>query len=133
VPQLQGLVWVDAEVIGWLLCGFVAAQTEQSCYKDDHIAGGPTAEAVKLILVQLHAGMPVIVEGAADHVAPVGLEAVAFHGLLHGDSRFYSFKQIHRLCLHNLLTISVRLPEYTGKKPIDRESTKNARNEKSPP
>jgi hypothetical protein len=36
--------------------------------------------------------MPVIVEGAADHIAPVDLTAVVFGGLLHGDSGFYSFK-----------------------------------------
>ena len=76
----------------------VAAQTEQPRRKVDHIAGGPAAKAVEIIPVQLHAGMPVIVEGAADHVAPVDLAAVVLGGLLHSNSRFYSFKQIHRLC-----------------------------------
>ena len=56
------------------------------------------AKAIEIIPVQLHAGMQVIVEGAADHVAPVDLAAVVLGGLLHSDSRFYSFKQIHRLC-----------------------------------
>ena len=96
--RCRGLVRVDAKVIGQLLCGLVAAQAEQPRHKIYHIPGSPAAKAIEIIPVQLHAGMPVIVEGAADHIAPVDLTAVVFGGLLHSDSRFYSFKQIHRLC-----------------------------------
>jgi len=96
--RCRGLVLVDAEIIGQLLCGLVAAQAEQPRHKVDHIPCSPAAEAVEVILVQLHAGMPVIMEGAADHVAPVDLAAVVLGGLLHGDNGFYCFKQIHRLC-----------------------------------
>ena len=94
----RGLVRIDAEVIGQLLCGLIAAQAEQPRHKINHIPGSPAAKAIEIIPVQLHAGMQVIVEGAADHVAPVDLAAVVLGGLLHSDSRFYSFKQIHRLC-----------------------------------
>ena len=90
--RCRGLVRVDAKVIGQLLCGLVAAQAEQPRHKIDHIPGSPAAKAIEIIPVQLHAGMPVIVEGAADHIAPVDLTAVVFGGLLHGDSGFYSFK-----------------------------------------
>ena len=89
----RGLVRVHTEVIGQLLCCLVAAQAEQPRHKVDHIAGGPAAKTIKVILIQLHAGMPVIVEGAADHVAPVDLAAVVLGGLLHGDRVFHSFKK----------------------------------------
>ena len=90
--RCRGLVRVDAEVIGQLLCGLVAAQTKQPRHKVDHVPGGPAAKAVKIIPVQLHARMPVIMEGAADHIAPVDLEAVVFGGLLYSDRVFHSFK-----------------------------------------
>ena len=90
--RCRGLVRVDADVIGQFLCGLVAAQTEQPCHKINHIAGGPATKAVEVTLVQLHAGVPVIVEGAADHIAPVDFAAVVLGGLLYSDRVFHSFK-----------------------------------------
>ena len=81
-----GLVRVDSKVIRQLLRRVIAAQVEQPCHKVDHIAVGPAAEAVEVILIQLHTGCMVGVEGAADHVATVYFQSVVFGSLFYGNS-----------------------------------------------
>src|SRR5699024_3572437 len=44
--------------------------------------------------VHLHAGVAVIVEGAAGHAAPVDLDAVKLRRLPDGDGLFHDFKEI---------------------------------------
>ena len=62
--------------------------------KVDHIAVDPAAEAVEVVLVQLHAGRAVGVKGAADHAAPPDFQAAVPGGFLHGHCRFDLCKQI---------------------------------------
>jgi len=62
------LIRVNAEVIRQLLCRLQAGQVKQPCHEVDHISLCSTAEAIEIILVQLHAGGAVIVEWTADHV-----------------------------------------------------------------
>ena len=88
----RGLVRVDSKVIRQLFRCAIAAQVEQLCHKVDHVTSCPTAKAVKVILVQLHAGCAVGVEGAADHVATVHFQTVMFSSLSHRDCRLYTFK-----------------------------------------
>ena len=90
--RCRGLVRSNAEVIGQLLCGLAAAQAEQPRHKVDHIAGGPAAKAVEIIFVQLHAGVPVLMEQASEHIATANLTAIGFGGLLHRDGCFHKFK-----------------------------------------
>ncbi|CAN3986324.1 Glycosyltransferase, partial [Dysosmobacter welbionis] len=71
----------------------------------DHIAGGSATEAVEIFLVQLHAGIFVIVKGAADHAAPFDLNPISFCGLPNGDRLLDRFKKIvHIYSLSAFLT-----------------------------
>ena len=81
----RGLVRVDPKVIRQLFRCVIAAQVEQLCHKVDHIAVGSAPEAVEVILIQLHTGCTVGVEGAADHVATVYFQSVVFGSLFHGN------------------------------------------------
>jgi len=102
----RGLVRVDPKVIRQLLRRLIVAQIEQPCYKIDHITGSPAAKAVEVVLVQLHAGCTVIVEGATGHVAAPDLQTVVFGSLSHCDHRLDFFKQVHTNTSVIFLTIS---------------------------
>ena len=91
----RGLVRVDPKVIRQLFRCVIAAQVEQLCHKVDHIAVGSAPEAIEVILIQLHAGRVVIVEGAAGHIAAPELQTVVFGSLSHCDHRLDVFKKIH--------------------------------------
>ena len=52
----------------------------------------PAAKTVKVVLVQLHAGVAVIVEGTAGHAAAPHRDAVHFRRLPDGDGLFHDFK-----------------------------------------
>ena len=84
LPRL-GLVRVNPEVIHQLLRRVIAAQVEQLCHKVDHVTSCPAAEAVEVILVQLHAGCAVIVEWTADHVATFYFQSIVFGSLFYGN------------------------------------------------
>ena len=81
----RGLVRVDPKVIRQLFRCVKAAQVEQLCHKVDHVTSCPTAKAVKVILVQLHAGCTVIVEGTADHAATFYFQSIVFGSLFYGN------------------------------------------------
>ena len=63
----SGRFRVKPEVRSQLLRCFITAQIEQSCHKVDYIPLGSAAEAEEIILVQLQARMPVVVERPASH------------------------------------------------------------------
>ena len=94
LPQ-QGLVRVNPKVIRQLLRRLIVAQIEQPCRKVDHVTSCSATEAVEVILIQLHAGRVVIVEGAAGHIAAPDLQTVVFGSLSHCDHRLDVFKKIH--------------------------------------
>ena len=71
--------------------GLLGADPFQTGNKVDHIAGGPAAEAV-IPAVNLHAGVPVVMEGAAAHPIPVCPDAKMLGDLPGGDRLFHSFK-----------------------------------------
>ena len=79
-----------------LLRCFITAQIEQSCHKVDYIPLGSAAEAEEIILVQLQARMPVVVERAASHTIAVDIQPVVFCGLLYADCRLDDFIDCHR-------------------------------------
>ena len=91
----RGLVRVNPKVIRQLLSRLVLTQVEQPCHKVDHVTSCPATEAVKVILIQLHTGRVVIVEGAAGHIAAPDLQTVVFGSLSHCDHRLDVFKKIH--------------------------------------
>ena len=91
----RGLIRVNPEILCQLLCRLEAAQTKEPCHKVDHIAGGPAAEAVKILLIQLHAGMPVIVEWAAAHPTAIDLQAVMLRCIPHMNRLLHQLKQRH--------------------------------------
>ena len=90
--QGSGRFRVKPKIRSQFLHRFIAAQIEQSCYEVDHIPFGSAAEAEEIFLIQLQAGVPVIVERAASHVVPVDFQPVVFGGVSYGDCCLYIFK-----------------------------------------
>ena len=81
----RGLVRVNPKVIRQLFRCVIVAQIEQLCHKVDHVTSCPAPEAIEVILIQLHTGCTVIVEGTADHVATIYSQSVVFGSLFHGN------------------------------------------------
>ena len=79
-------------------------QIEQPCHKVDHISLCSTAEAEEIVLIQLQARMPVIVERAASHAVVAHFQPVVFGGLLDTDCRFDGSIDCHKKpSVHNIL------------------------------
>ena len=85
----------DAEVLRQSLRRFEVAEIKQLCHKVDHISFGSAAEAIEIVLVQLQAGMPVIVERTASHTVSVDPQPVVFGSLSDWDSRLDGFIDCH--------------------------------------
>jgi hypothetical protein len=68
---------------------------KQLCHKVNHISGGTTSEAIEIVLVQLQAWMPVIVEWAAGHTVAAHFQSIVCGGLLYGNSRLDAFIDRH--------------------------------------
>ena len=61
-------------------------------------------EAEKIVLIQLQARMPVVVERAASHAVVAHFQPVVFGGLLDADCRLDGFIDCHRKpSVHNIL------------------------------
>ena len=91
----RGLAVVSqAKILGQLLGGLLGGQVIETGGEVDHIAGGPAAKAVEVVLVQLQTGVPVIVEGAAGHAAAPHRDAVHFSRLPDGDGLLHDFKKV---------------------------------------
>ena len=100
----SGRFRVKPEVQSQLLRCFITAQIEQPCHKVDHIPFGSAAEAEKIVLIQLQARMPVVVERAASHAVVAHFQPVVFGGLLDADCRLDGFIDCHRKpSVHNIL------------------------------
>ena len=85
-PPGRGLTVISqAKILGQFLGGLPGGQIVEPDSKIDHIAGGSAAEAVEIFLVQLHAGIFVIVERAAGHAAPIDLDPIHLCGFPDGD------------------------------------------------
>ena len=93
------LIRADAKIFSQLLRRLKAAEIKQLRHQIDHIAGGSAAEAEEIIFIQLHAGVPVIVEGTGHHVISVHVQSTIFSGLFNGNSRFYGFKNVQVMIL----------------------------------
>ena len=92
-PPGRGLTVISqAKILGQLLGGLFGGQIVEPRCEVDHIAGGSAAEAVEVFLVQLHAGIFVIVEGTAGHAAASHRDAVMLRRLPGGDGLFHDFK-----------------------------------------
>ena len=66
-------------------------QAEQPGGEVDHIAVGPAAKAVKS-LIQLHAGMAILMERTAGHAVTIYSQPIVFCGLTGCDEAFDSFE-----------------------------------------
>ena len=91
----RGLVRVNPEILCQLLRCLVTAQAKQPCHKVNHIAGGSAAETVKIPFVQLHAGVPVLMERTTAHPISVDLQPIVFRRIRHTNILFYQFKECH--------------------------------------
>ena len=92
----SGRFRVKPKIRSQLLCCFIAAQIERPCHEVDHIPLDSAAKAEEIILIQLHARMPVIVERAASHAVSVDFQPVVFGGLLYADCHLDGFIDCHR-------------------------------------
>ena len=93
-----------SKVRSQLLRCFITAQIEQPCHKVDYVPLGSAAEAEKIVLIQLQARMPVVVERAASHAVVAHFQPVVFGGLLDADCRLDGFIDCHRKpSVHNIL------------------------------
>jgi hypothetical protein len=107
----SGRFRVKPEVQSQLLRCFITAQIEQPCHKVDHIPFGSAAEAEKIVLIQLQARMPVVVERAASHAVVAHFQPVVFGGLLDADCRLDGFIDCHRKpSVHNILESTKQPP-----------------------
>ena len=61
----------------------------------DHITGYSAAEAVKITLVQFHAGVSVIMERTTDHAVSTDLQPIIDRSLRNSDNLFYQLKPCH--------------------------------------
>ncbi len=94
-PPGRGLTVISqAKILGQLLGGLLGGQIVEPRSEVDHIAGGSAAEAVEIFLVQLHAGIFVIVERAAGHAAPLTSIPYIFCGFPDGDGLLDGLKDI---------------------------------------
>ena len=73
-------------------------------FDGQNIPFGSAAEAEKIVLIQLQARMPVVVERAASHAVVAHFQPVVFGGLLDADCRLDGFIDCHRKpSVHNIL------------------------------
>ena len=87
-PRQNGrLLLGNAKILCQSLGSFRWRQVKKPRHKVDHVTSCSAAEAVKVILIQLHAGRMVIVEGAADHIAAPDFQAVVFGSFFYGNCR----------------------------------------------
>ena len=80
-----------AKILGQLFGGLLGGQVIEPGGEVDHIAVCSAAKTVETG-VHLHAGVAVIVEGAAGHAAAPHRDAVKLRRLSGGDGLFYDFK-----------------------------------------
>ena len=80
-----------AKILGQLFGGLLRGQVVEPSGEVDHVAVCAAAKTVETG-VHLHAGVAVIVEGAAGHTAAPHCDAVKLRRLSGGDGLFYDFK-----------------------------------------
>ena len=80
-----------AKILGQLFGGLLGGQVVEPSGEVDHVAVCAAAKTVETG-VHLHAGVAVIVEGAAGHAAAPHRDAVKLRRLSGGDGLFYDFK-----------------------------------------
>ena len=95
--QKQFCFRVNSKVSFQFLRSGVGRKPKEAGGKVNDITGGVTAEAVEIILIQLHAGVPVLVKWAAGHAVSQYPQSVGFGSLPQWDSCLYTFKLVHFL------------------------------------
>ena len=82
----------EAKILGQLFGGLFGGKVIEPGGEVDHVASCPAAKAVKVVLVQLQAGIFVIMERATGHAATLYLDPIHFRRLPNGDGLFHDFK-----------------------------------------
>lgn len=106
---------------------------KQPCREVHHIPGSPAAEAIEVILVQLQAGVSVVVERAANHPGTVDFQPIVVGGLSERDRRLDCFKNVHLRNLLDFFDGFFHLPEYTQKNASNRKIRHFRKQSKKPP
>ena len=96
-PTGRGLTVINqAKVLCQFLCRFFWGEVKELCSKVDHIASSSAAETVEIFLVQLHAGVLIIVKGTAGHASSTDFYPVKLCRFSGADRLLDCFK--HILC-----------------------------------
>ena len=96
-PAGRGLTVIDqAKVLCQFLRRFFWGEVKELCSKVDHIASSSAAETVEIFLVQLHAGVLIIVKGTAGHASSTDFYPVKLCRFSGADRLLDCFK--HILC-----------------------------------
>ena len=125
------LVRSKFKIIRQLFRRLIAAQTKQTGSELDHISVRPAAEAVEIVLVQLHTGVPVIVERTAAHPIPLHLHSVVFSSLPDGHVCLYNFVDTHVFSSFIFRTGFPCHLNVRRKRELPQKSVRTARNKKA--
>ena len=94
-PAGRGLTVIDqAKVLCQFLRRFFWGEVKELCGKVDHIASSSAAETVEIFLVQLHAGVLIIVKGTAGHASSTDFYPVKLCRFSGADRLLDCFKYI---------------------------------------
>ena len=94
-PAGRGLTVIDqAKVLCQFLRRFFWGEVKELCSKVDHIASSSAAETVEIFLVQLHAGVLIIVKGTAGHASSTDFYPVKLCRFSGADRLLDCFKYI---------------------------------------
>ena len=94
-PAGRGLTVIDqAKVLCQFLCRFFWGEVKELCGKVDHIASSSAAETVEIFLVQLHAGVLIIVKGTTGHAISFDLDPIKRCRISGADRLLDCFKYI---------------------------------------
>ena len=102
---------------GKLLRCFQRCDAEQLRCECNHITVRLTPEAMVMILIQLHARVPVIMKGTADHPVSADTQPEMFRRHSRRDRCFHGFKNCHRHFSFQYFRQISLSTEYTEKKP----------------
>lgn len=94
---------IDSKIDFQFLRGGIGRKPKEAVGKVDDITVGSTTESEEVVFIQLHAGVPVLVEWAAGHAVWQYPQPIVFGSLPRCDSCLDGFKYAHYLASIKIL------------------------------